>query len=92
MSYVLELQPDATYKVRYKKSEKGKKRTKDLTFSEFYKLIELPSKTIQIQLAQHTDFSLPMSLENQLSLILNDLYNYDEWIYLAITKEDLVGK
>lgn len=89
VSYLLEMQPDATYQVKYKQSERKKSFShlfEDIVCSEFYELQYPESPKIQIIFKQNQSFDDFKSLETFYEYFLRILVSYDKFTYAKIKK------
>lgn len=90
VSYLLEMQPDATYQVKYKQSERKKSFShlfEDIVCSEFYELQYIQNPRIQIIFKENESFDAFKHLETFYEYLMRILVSYDKFTYSQIKKK-----
>ena len=89
VSYLLEMQPDATYQVKYKKAERKKSFShifEDIVFSEFYELQYSQQDSIEVNYKKFEEFQSVLNINSFYDSMMRILISYDKLIYSKIKK------
>jgi len=89
VSYLLEMQPDATYQVKYKKAEREKSFShifEDIVFSEFYELQYFQQDSIEVNYKKFEEFESVVNITSFYDSLIRILISYDKLTYSKIKK------
>ena len=84
ISYLLEQQPDATFQVKYKPSEKTKtlnEKIDDIVFSEYYEL-QYPEQTkIRLCFQEFQILKIELEIKTFYEFLMHILISYNQFVY-----------
>jgi len=91
ISYLLEQQPDATFQVKYKPSEKTKtlnEKIDDIVFSEYYEL-QYPEQTkIRLCFQEFQILKIELEIKTFYEFLMHILISYNQFVYSQITSKN----